>query len=101
MSGYAPVIPRKSRSRSRRHSSVSFSSHPSFTDGIQRISGLRVKFKRKGALRTGITLGEAHSDIRLSSNDVYTFRDVHADHRGRISIRIRVSSSLDYDGSGC
>lgn len=91
-SDYPPVIPRRSRSRSRRHSSVSFSSRPSFIENVPRISGLRVKFKRKGALRVGVTLGEAQSDmIRLSSNDAYTFRDMHADHRGKINVKIQVS----------
>jgi hypothetical protein len=100
--GYVPPIqPRsRSRSRSRRHSSVSFSSRPTFTDGIQRISGVRVKFKHKGAIASGITLGEAQGDIRLSSRSGgYTFRDMHADHKGRINIRIKVSDDLDFHRS--
>jgi hypothetical protein len=75
--------------RLRRHSAVSFSLPPQM-DMYRRPSSGVIKFKRKGALTPGITLGEAQSHVRLSNNDIYSVHDLHADPRGRILLKIRV-----------
>ncbi|TFK43274.1 hypothetical protein BDQ12DRAFT_171521 [Crucibulum laeve] len=94
----APMTP-MIRPRQRRRSSVSFVSRPPPVDVYRRGSGVHIKFKRKGAFTAGIGLDEAQSRIRLSSNDSYTMHDLHADHRGRIMIRVRWAgySSLTYE----
>jgi len=58
-----------------------------------------IKFKRKGGFRSGISLGEAMANIRLSGNDSYTFHDLNVDHRGRILLKIRWSgyTSMTYE----
>ncbi len=74
----------------RRASSMSHRSrHP--MDSHRRWSSTLIKFKRKGGLRSGISLGEAMSNVRLSGNDSYSFYDLNVDHRGRILLKIRVS----------
>ena len=50
-----------------------------------------IKLKRKGAYRTGLTIGDAQANARLSGNDSYTFQDFNADMTGRIHLKIRVS----------
>lgn len=62
-------------------------------DSHRRWSSTLIKFKRKGGFRSGITLGEAMSNARLSGNDSYSFHDLNVDHRGRILLKIRVSLS--------
>lgn len=62
-------------------------------DGYRRIGSTLVKFKRKGGLRTGVTLGEAMSNVHLSGNESFSFYDLNADHRGKIVLKIRVRSS--------
>ncbi|KAI6004162.1 hypothetical protein EDD15DRAFT_2222918 [Pisolithus albus] len=78
--------------RPRRGSSVSYSSVPSFADGFSPFSrggGGIVKFKRKGAFRSGITLGEAQANILLSGQDSYTLEDLSVDYRGKIFVHVR------------
>jgi len=50
----------------------------------------KVKFKRKGSFRSGITLGEAQSNIMLSGQDSYTLEHLNVDHRGKIFVNVRV-----------
>jgi len=85
--------------RQRRHStSVAFEHAPPM-DTFRRLSSTTIKLKRKGAFRTGITIGDAQSNVRLSGADSYTFRDFNADIRGRISLKIKWAGypSLTYD----
>jgi hypothetical protein len=91
---FPSVIPHSSLTMPRRHRrhSVSFANLPPPMDAFRRPSSIHVKFKRKGAFNAGITLGEAQSHVRLSSNDSYSVHDFHADHRGRILLKIRVST---------
>ncbi|KAJ7283447.1 hypothetical protein C8J57DRAFT_1462533 [Mycena rebaudengoi] len=90
-----------SRPRHRRHSTVSYSALPPQVEGSYRApSSTHIKFKRKGALLAGITLGDAQSTrVRLSGNDAYTVYDLHADRRRRIHLRIRWAGygSLTYE----
>jgi len=68
-------------------------------DPYRRPSSLVIKLKPKGAYRSGLTIGDAQSNVRLSGNDAYTFRDLNADMRGRIAMKIRWAGypSLTYD----
>lgn len=77
--------------RTRRHSTVSFAARPPGLDAYRAPSAIHLKFKRKGSFTSGIGLDEAQSRIRLSGNDAYTFHDLHADSRGRIHLRVKVS----------
>ena len=61
-------------------------------DSFRRMSGVLIKFRRKGGFRSGITLGEAMANVRLSGNDSYTFHELNVDSRGRIILKIRVRS---------
>ncbi|GJE84924.1 hypothetical protein PsYK624_010000 [Phanerochaete sordida] len=85
-------------SRRRRHSSVSARARPAL-DSFRRGSSTLVKFRRKGGFRSGISLGEAMANVRLSGNDDYTFHDLNVDPRGRIILKIRWSgySSMTYE----
>jgi hypothetical protein len=47
-----------------------------------------VRFKRKGAFRSGISLGEAQANVRLAGHDSYTFNDLGVDHRGKIYVKV-------------
>ncbi|KAJ7873336.1 hypothetical protein B0H14DRAFT_145417 [Mycena olivaceomarginata] len=88
----APIInyPNTPR-RHRRHSTVSYSALPPVVDGGYRPPhSMNIKFKRKGSLLAGISLGDAQSTrTRLSGNDAYTLQDLHADYRRRIHLRVR------------
>lgn len=79
-------------SRRRRQSSVSARARPQL-DSFRRPSSTLIKFKRKGGFRSGISLGEAMSNVRLSANDAYTYHDLNVDPRGRIILKIRVRIS--------
>lgn len=94
-----------SGSRRRRHSVVGpppgvafdMRSHHSGAppmDPYRRQSSLVIKLKPKGAYRSGLTIGDAQANVRLSGNDAYSFRDLNADVRGRIAMKIRVSRRL-------
>ena len=76
--------------RRRRHSSVSMRSRPAL-DSFRRLSSTLIKFRRKGGFRSGVSLGEAMANVRLSGNDSYTFHELNVDSRGRIILKIRVS----------
>ncbi|KZP13078.1 hypothetical protein FIBSPDRAFT_869697 [Athelia psychrophila] len=99
-----------SGSRRRRHSVVGpppgvafdMRSHHSGAapmDPYRRQSSLVIKLKPKGAYRSGLTIGDAQANVRLSGNDAYSFRDLNADVRGRIAMKIRWAGypSLTYD----
>ena len=89
-------IPHRQR---RRSSSVSFDMRaPSMDTFNRRLSSRIIKLKRKGAFRSGLTIGDAQANARLSGNDSYTFRDFNTNNRGRIALIIRVS--VIYLGSG-
>ncbi|KAG1753676.1 uncharacterized protein EDB91DRAFT_1242651 [Suillus paluster] len=85
---YPPVVQPLGMGRPRRSSSRSYSPiPPSFSDPFRRHSGI-VKFKRKGAFRGGLTLGEAQANVRLAGWDSYSFNDLGVDHRGKIYVKI-------------
>jgi hypothetical protein len=85
--------------RHRRASGVSFAeplSHRDIYSHYRRGSrpgSLRIKFKRKGAFVAGVGLDEAQSHTRLSNNDGYSLYDLHADSRGRILLKVKVSNN--------
>ncbi|EKM59447.1 uncharacterized protein PHACADRAFT_249944 [Phanerochaete carnosa HHB-10118-sp] len=85
-------------SRRRRHSSVSARQRPSL-DSFRRPNGTLVKFRRKGGFRSGVSLGEAMANVRMSGNDDYTFHDLNVDPRGRVVLKIRWSgyTSMTYE----
>ena len=62
-------------------------------DSFRRLSSTIIKFRRKGGFRSGISLGEAMANVRLSGNDDYTFHDLNVDPRGRIILKLRVSAT--------
>ena len=79
-------LSRTHSTRSRRHSTVSFTSY-----GYGAPSTMHVKFKRKSSFSSGIGLDEAQQRIlKLSNNDSYSFHDLHADSHRRIYIKIKV-----------
>ncbi|KAJ3998601.1 hypothetical protein F5050DRAFT_1805749 [Lentinula boryana] len=91
-----------SMTRPRRHSAVSSMSHiplPPPMDAYRRASSINIKFKRKGSLMAGISLAEAQGYARLSNNDYYSLRDLHADRRHTIYLKIRWAgyNSLTYE----
>jgi hypothetical protein len=89
LGAYPPLVHSMSMPRRRRSSSVhSYSSSPAYS--LRRGVAPTVKFKRKGAFRSGITLGEAQANVRLSGWDSYTFSDLNVDVRGKIYVNIRV-----------
>jgi len=51
-----------------------------------------IKFKRKGAFRPGISLGEAQANVMLAEWDSYSFSDLGVDYRGKIYVKIAVST---------
>ncbi|RDB20474.1 hypothetical protein Hypma_012474 [Hypsizygus marmoreus] len=92
-SGHLPLVSRSAmatgRSRHRRHSTVSFSSHAPVIDAYRRPSSVHIKFKRKGSFSAGISLAEAQDRVRLSGNDAYRMHEFHADSRDRILLRVQ------------
>jgi hypothetical protein len=79
-------LSRTPSTKSRRHSTVSFANY-----GYGVPSTMHVKFKRKGSFSSGIGLDEAQQHIlKLSSNDSYSFHDLHADSHRRIHLKIKV-----------
>lgn len=78
----------------RRSSSVSFDMRATAPpmDTFRRLSGAVVKLKRKGASRSGLSLGDAQNNVRLSGNNSYTFADFNCNVHGRITLKIRVST---------
>jgi len=81
----------------RRSSNISFSGLSHIGDSFRR-HGI-VRFKRKGAFTSGITLGEAQANVRLSGWDSYTLRDLNVDGRGRIYMKVNWPgyAPLNYD----
>ncbi|KAF9246899.1 hypothetical protein BU15DRAFT_84498 [Melanogaster broomeanus] len=84
---YSPLVRSMSVPRRRRSSSLSYSS--GYADSYRRSGTSVLKFKRKGAFRTGITLGEAQANVRLSGWDSYTFSDLNVNSRGKIYVNVR------------
>lgn len=78
----APGMPHRRRSSMSRHGRMPI-------DSYQRQSSTLIKFKRKGGMHSGITLGEAMANVPLSGNDSLTHYDLNADGRGRIILRLR------------
>ncbi|KAI0080694.1 hypothetical protein K474DRAFT_156081 [Panus rudis PR-1116 ss-1] len=97
--GYAtPYTPGHSTPMRRRtYSSASHRSRSRMDSFGRRYSTL-IKFKRKGGFRSGITLGEAMSNVRLSGNDQYSYHDFRVD-RGRIYLKIKWTgyTSMTYE----
>lgn len=89
ISGYPPLVQSLGIPRPRRSSSVSYTSSSGFVDPLRRGFGRVLKFKRKGAFRAGITIGEAQANVRLSGSDMYTFQDLGVDARGKIYVNLR------------
>ena len=88
LSPYPSMLP---LSRPRR-SSLSYASPSSYVvDPLRRGFGRVLKFKRKGAFRAGITIGEAQANVRLSDSDSFTMQDLGVDIRGKIYVNLRVS----------
>ncbi|ESK93762.1 hypothetical protein Moror_1460 [Moniliophthora roreri MCA 2997] len=86
--------------RSRRHSTVStVSLRAPPLDAYRRASSVQIKFKRRGSLLAGVSLAEAQSHVRLSSNDSYTAYDLHADRRNTILLKVKWAgyNSLTYE----
>jgi len=97
VSSHHSALPQRRRRRST--TSVSFDMRAPPMDTLRRLSSKIIKFKRKGAYRSGLTIGDAQANARLSGNDSYTFRDFNADVKGRIALKIRWAGypSLTYD----
>ena len=91
LGAYPPVVQPLALTRPRRSSSVSYTSSP-YIDPLRTRSGFGrvIKFKRKGAFRPGITIGEAQANVRLSGTDSYTLQDLGVDLRGKIYVNLRV-----------
>ncbi|KAF8450871.1 hypothetical protein L210DRAFT_3385442 [Boletus edulis BED1] len=93
--------------RPRRSSSVSYASSAGYgVDPLRHVHshgrggfGRVLKFKRKGAFRAGITLGEAQASVRLSDAESFTLQDLGVDHRGKIYVNLRWPgySPLNYE----
>ncbi|KIP09186.1 hypothetical protein PHLGIDRAFT_103173 [Phlebiopsis gigantea 11061_1 CR5-6] len=68
-------------------------------DSFRRVSSTLIKFRRKGGFRSGVSLGEAMANTRLSGNDSYTFHELNVDPRGRIILKVRWSgyTSMTYE----
>lgn len=93
--GALTPIPR----RHRRSSSVSFSrqlsmGHPSsgYYDGYRSHNSPLIKFRAKGAFRSGISLSDAVAGARLSGGDYLKWNEMTPDSRGRVYLKVRVSS---------
>ncbi|KAH0839615.1 hypothetical protein J3R83DRAFT_531 [Lanmaoa asiatica] len=86
---YPPLVQPLAITRPRRSSSLSYTSSPALIDPLRRGFGRVLKFKRKGAFRAGITIGEAQANVRLSGLDSYTFQDLGVDARGKIYVNLR------------
>jgi len=98
---YTPLVQPMSI-RPRRSSSVSYASSAGYgVDPLRhgRGFGRILKFKRKGAFRAGITLGEAQANVRLSDMDSFTLQDLGVDLRGKIYVNLRWPgySPLNYE----
>lgn len=97
---YPPLVQSMALGRPRRSSSLSFMGRPpAFGDPFRRNTPPQVRFKRKGAFRSGITLGEAQANVRLAGYDSYTFNDLGVDHRGKIYVKVSWPgySALNYE----
>jgi hypothetical protein len=89
---YSPLVHPMALTRPRR-SSLSYTSPSGYVvDPLRgRGFGRVLKFKRKGAFRAGITIGEAQANVRLSDSDSFTLQDLGVDMRGKIYVNLRVS----------
>jgi len=85
---YPPVVQPLALSRPRSTSMTFTGRPPAFGDPFRRNTPPQVRFKRKGAFRSGISLGEAQANVRLAGHDSYTFNDLGVDHRGKIYVKV-------------
>ncbi|TFK56019.1 hypothetical protein OE88DRAFT_697072 [Heliocybe sulcata] len=95
-----PLSRTPSRMTLRRNStSSSYFPRMPMGDAFRRGGTKIVKFKRKGAFRAGVSLGECLQNVRLSGNDSYTFYDLNVDARQKIYMRVTWSgySSMTYE----
>lgn len=71
---------------------MSYTSSPGYAvDPLRRGGfGRILKFKRKGAFRAGITIGEAQANVRLSDVEAFTLQDLGVDLRGKVYVNLRV-----------
>ncbi|KLO07480.1 hypothetical protein SCHPADRAFT_909425 [Schizopora paradoxa] len=104
--GSYPVTSLAPASRRRRSSSISYhnqySSGPTRTSYYQGVSSYRstiVKFRAKASFRSGITLAEAVSGVKLSGGDYLRWHEINADARGKIFLRVKWAgyTSLTYE----
>ena len=65
---------------------------PMQLDGYRHAGGVPIKFRIKNSSRSGVSVHEIMSNMRLSGSHDYTFRDMKVDHRGRLMLKIRVST---------
>jgi hypothetical protein len=91
INAYPPLV----QPMRRRASSISYTTSPYTTspgyvgDPLRRGFGRILKFKRKGAFRAGITIGEAQANVRLSDADMFTIQDLGVDLRSKIYVNLR------------
>lgn len=88
---YPPVVQSMSLGP-RRSSSLSYRSRSPFADPFRGRSTPIVTFKRKGAFMAGVSLGEAQANVKLAGSDTYTYSELGVDHRGKIYVKIAVST---------
>ncbi|KDQ64973.1 hypothetical protein JAAARDRAFT_146261 [Jaapia argillacea MUCL 33604] len=75
--------------RTRRSSTASHFSRVPILDNFRRMNSKVIKFKRKNSFRSGVTLYEATSNVRLSGADNYSFYDLNADHRRQFWLKVK------------
>lgn len=53
-----------------------------------------IKFRMKGSMRSGITLTDALSGMRLSGSEYLKRYEINPDSRGRIYLKVRVRNGF-------
>jgi len=96
--GSYPVTSLAPASRRRRSSSVSYYNQNQYNSGPSRASyypsvathrSTVVKFRAKASFRSGISLAEAVSGVKLSGGDYLRWHEINADARGKIFLRVK------------
>ncbi|ETW84513.1 hypothetical protein HETIRDRAFT_312477 [Heterobasidion irregulare TC 32-1] len=83
-------FPSQYSKRGRRSSMSSmYAPAPMQLDGYRHAGGVPIKFRIKNSSRSGVSVHEIMSNMRLSGSHDYTFRDMKVDHRGRLMLKIR------------
>ena len=67
-------------------------------DPFRRPGGVNIKFRLKGGYRQGVSLREANDSARLSRSVNYSLHDLAPDHRGRITLKVRVRFKNHHSG---